>query len=308
MIKLRHKLAVSSLWLLGTAALSTLAAHSNIDDRHAVVATIGQQDVTVAEVDLLLGRNADSDPLPERTLEISLSILAKQRRALETMRKFNIAATPAAIDRWIETQAARQPDNPPRDNWLSSQAKLAGVSEIALRESIVFRLSWKAYLDQHLSEDTLEKHYNNQPHRFDGSKFSIERISIPVPVGQSQERDDAIKQLSELRQKFVNESSDVHKINASELVLREETITGNSPVDPEILDFVVKAKPMRWSQPVHSVVGVHLIRVREIEKGNADFTAVKDEVRAQLLVYLLDYLARQSAELLPLRLKTSDEK
>ncbi len=276
------------------------------DDRQNVVAKIGNQDVTLAEVDLLLGRDAQSEELPRKTLDLSLTILAKQRRALETMRKLKIAATPRAIDRWIESQSANLTDAPPTnvDGWLSQRAAALGVTKSTLRESIAFRLSWKTYLEKHLNDETLKRHFDNQPHRFDGTKFAIERISIAVPVGQSAARDAAKKQLTELQEILGNtpDVSDELELHAPELSLQRETITGTSPVDPGILNFVAKATPTKWSSAIDSIVGVHLVRVVERELGDTGFDAVKDEVRANVIVYLLDYLARISADSLPLRL------
>lgn len=274
------------------------------DDRQNVVAQIGNQDVTLAEVDLLLGRDAQSAALPRKTLHLSLAILAKQRRALETMRKLKIAATSDAIDRWIESLATNLPDNLSVDDWLSLQAEALGVTKSAMRESIAFRLSWKTYLAKHLNAETLRRHFDNQPHRFDGTKFAVELISIAVPVGQSAARDSAKKQLTDLLGKLAKASSAVDELElfAPELSLHRETITGTSPVDPVILDFVAKAKPAEWSPAIDSIVGVHLVRVVEQELGDTEFEAVEDQVRANVIVYLLDYLARVSADSLPLRL------
>ncbi len=311
MMQLIRSVRPDAIWVIVFLLLWPPPVHAVADDRLAVIATIGQQDVTMAEVDLLLGRNVQSAELPQQTLDLSLAILAKRRRALETMRKLNLAAAPSAIDRWVESQPRQQPGAVSSDEWFSTHAKLAGVSEYTLRENLAFRLSWKAYLDRHLSDETIVKHFNNQPHRFDGSKFYIERISIAVPVGESKNREVASKRLTALRQELESvertSGGELLEANDAELIVRQETITGNSPVDPEILDTAVMATPMQWSPLAHSVVGVHLIRVLKVEYGGGKFDEVKEEVRAHVLVFLLDYLARQSEDVLPLRLKTADQ-
>ncbi|GAB5405459.1 MAG: hypothetical protein Aurels2KO_36900 [Aureliella sp.] len=295
-----------NLCLFGIAlGFSLFQSESDIDPRRQrVVAQIGKQDVTIADVDLLLGRDAASSDLPKQTLNLSLAILAKQRSALETMRRLKIAVQPDAIDRWIESQASQLPERPSNDQWIEQRAMEAGVTESSLRESIAFRLSWKTYLAKHLNEQTLLRHFENQPHRFDGTTFSIERVSIAVPVGQSTSRDSAKKRLSSLLAHLHRgeNASDEIELHAPDLTLHRESLTGSSEVDPIIMDFVAKAKLNRWSPPIDSIVGVHLVRVVGTEPGDREFEAVKDEVRANVIVYLLDYLARTSADRLPLKL------
>ncbi len=87
---------------------------------------------------------------------------------------------------------------------LKARAEAAQVSTASYREFLAFRLSWQEYLQTALTEKNIEKHFNNQKKRFDGTRFEVEHVWVAANPGKSQARDDAHKKLSELRSKVVN--------------------------------------------------------------------------------------------------------
>lgn len=285
-------------------------------DRQNVVATIGKHQVTAAELDMFLSRSAQDDELPPRTRNYALAILAKQKRALESLRKLGLAADGKAVDAWLDRHAGESPADQSAGDLVASIAESAAVSEFIVRENIAFRLSWKAYLAKHLTKKNIAKHFANQQARFDGTRFDVERIAVATLVGESSVRSQAREVLFELKEKLVNRGDlpldasamkdpelDVSE-RGIELIFSSEQVTGSGEVDSAIVDSVLATPEMQWSAPIDSLVGVHILRVREVKPGDLKFEAVKNEVRAHLLVFLLNYLAEKASEGLPLRLAT----
>lgn len=291
-----------------------LGTSSCAADRQRVVATIGRHKVTAAEVDVFLGRSAKDGELPQRTRDYALAILAKQKRALESMRKLGLAADGKAVDAWMDRQAEETPSHQSSAAWLTSIAQEAEVPEFVVRENIAFRLSWKAYLAKHLTAKNVAKHFSNQQARFDGTLYDVERVAVVTPVGESSVRTRAGEVLAAVRGKLIHRGDsplDASAIQDSEydfsdqgieLAFSSGEVKGSEEIDTAIVDAILATPEMEWSSPVDTLVGVHILRVRKVAPGALKYEAAKSEVRAHLLIFLLDYLAEKSSDNLPLRL------
>lgn len=69
---------------------------------------------------------------------------------------------------------------------------------------------------------------------------------------------------------------------------------------PTVIDRVMKTPVGKMSEPFDSSQAVHLVRVMAIEPGIGTFEQAKEDVRKHMLLYLLNFLADQSAKSLPL--------
>lgn len=69
---------------------------------------------------------------------------------------------------------------------------------------------------------------------------------------------------------------------------------------PTVIDWVMKTPVGKMSEPFDSSQAVHIVRVIAIEQGKGTYDQAKEEVRKHMLLFLLNYLADQSAKSLPL--------
>lgn len=290
-----------------------------------VIAKLGEQNITRAEVDFLLGRREAGDtPLPAGTLNAATYILAQQRLALETMRRLNLAADEAAIDRRIERNLADRLDLEPGASLRQRVALLAAqwnITPESYRETIAFRVSWEAHLQRHLTQANLARHFGNQPARFNGTEFSIHRVWLAVPIGESDRREAARQILTDLRtnlksaadwqQALATAQSD-HQERLQEANLKLESVTnqtlqGVGDVEAAIVDAVLGLDEGTWSKPVDTINGVHLLHLIHRQPGTDELSEVEGSVRGHLLVFLLEHLAKQSREKLPLRVEPAQK-
>jgi parvulin-like peptidyl-prolyl isomerase len=274
-----------------------------------VLASVGDVLITQADVELALGRagkaTEDLQPVPLPVMMSTVDIIARQRQALETLKKQGKRLSDEQIDQWLTNN--RPPDSQASAaEALADRAAAARVTVDNYREFLAFRLSWPAYLQTMLSDANIEKHFLNQKSRFDGSRFEIEHVWIPVPPGNSKARTAARAQLTSLRDQITSGGLTFAAAgkqlggDAGEQAAAPQWLAGNGPLIPRVIDQVLQTPAGSTSDVFDSAQAVHLIRVLQVEPGERTLAQAHDEVRKHMLLYLLDYLARQSQHELPL--------
>jgi hypothetical protein len=259
------------------------------------LAYVGEQAITVADVDLQLGRTttatASATPLAPVVQGTTVHLLGLQRQALQTLRNLKQAATEEEIDKLLAAQ-------PPTDE----QRRL--IEPTSLRELLAFRLSWQSYLAKHLNEKNLQRHFENQRPRFDGTTFDVEIVTLAVAPGKSTARGEATKQLQALRQQILDSGGELplQLADAPELEsLRLRQLKGVGELHPDIIDVVLKLEVGGLSPAFDSPTGVHLVRLHGVTSGSRELAEVEGEVRGHMLYYMLVHLAAKSADKYPLR-------
>ena len=290
---------------------SCVAANSQEQqsDEPTVLATIGTEAITQAEVDFHLSRPAGSPRLSRAALENTLLLMAQQRQALQTLRKSGKAADKEEIHRWLEENYA--PDDKSEGETLSGEQILAslakglGVSPAIAREQIAFRLSWKRYLGVHLNRKNLVRHFGNQTKRFDGTEFRIRMISLPAPAGVCKSRDKAAagleKDLAAIAEIDAEQELPKKPLGDGVEVVQSRWVRGMGDLDNRIVDAMLNLEEGSWSPIFHTATGVHALQLLEVKEGDKELSQVEDAVRVHMLIFLLEGLAKQSAKELPLK-------
>lgn len=296
------------VWLQGGARLA-IGEGPKATEPTRLLASVGDVLITQADVDLSLGRTASGQselpPIPEPVLMSSVDLIARQRQALESLKRSKKRVSDTAIDKWLLE------NSPPElkltaDQALGARAEAAKVSKENYREFLAFRLSWQAYLQNMLSDTNLEKHFANQKPRFDGTRFQVEHVWIAAPPGKSSTRQSAHQRLSQLREQVANGKLSMAEVGkevaseAGEKAAASLWMTGSGPLMPTVIDHVLKTPAGKVTEPFDSAQAVHMVRVIAIEPGQQTLADAKENVRKHMLLYLLDFLASQSAKEMPL--------
>ena len=293
------------------------AVHSQ--DEAQVVAKLGEQTITDRDVDFQLGRvfserTAPPMELPPAVMQAAIHLIAQQRQALQTLRLRKLAVGREDVERWLgENGQSKSGEKLTAGEMIREQSSKAGITEANLRDHLAFRLSWKRFLQQQLTETNVAKHFENQPKRFNGTRFKVSIVDIAATAGKSDRREKMAKLLMDLRSRLL--SSDLNwkdlatELQESELLngqadkirVREDLwARGTGDLEPTIVTALMKMEPNTYSEPIHSATGVHLVKLLAVEAGSRELSEVRDEVRAHMLLHLLEHLARQSESQLPL--------
>ena len=298
----------------------TLIDAAQAQDNAKVVARLGEQPITDRDVDFQLGRIASVNigplmELPPAVLQSAIHLLAQQRQALQTLRTRKLAVGREDVERWLDENA--QPINGEKQtaaDLIRDQSSTAGISESNLRDHLAFRLSWQRFLQQQLTEPNLEKHFENQPKRFNGTRFRVSVVDLATTAGKSVRREKLAEILTAMRSRLMSgdlswqdlaaelERSELLKDDVGKFLVREDLwVRGTGDLEPTIVSVLMKLEPDSYSEPIHTPTGVHLVKLLEVEPGSRELSEVRDEVRAHMLLHLLDHLARQSESQLPLK-------
>lgn len=270
-----------------------------IEDR--LLGQVGGIHITQAELQLVLGHEESALDFAARQQAVQL--FAQQIQALHTLRKLGLAPSGDEVDNWIIANLALDSRHESAGGLLQQFAKRAGVDELVYREYIEFRLAWKAYLVRHLTEKNLTRHFANQRPRFDGTEFKIALISAPASAGDSPQRRKLASELIELIGDDIDGALEkaVEETTAGDWrVTQSQWVRGTGALDPTLITPLLDLEIGRWHAPVHTASGVHAIALREVRPGEFKLDQVQSDVRAHMLLYLLEHLAQQSSSRLPL--------
>jgi hypothetical protein len=285
-----------------------------------VVARLGEQPITDRDIDFQLGRiaSASIEPLtelPPAVLQAAIHLLGQQRQALQTLRTRKLALGREDVERWLE-ESGQSPSGEKLTaaEIIREQSLKAGITESNLRDHLTFRLSWQRFLKQQLTESNMAKHFENQSKRFNGTRFKVSIVDLASTAGKSDRREKLAEFLTVLRSRLKAGELSWHDLAAelqqSELLqgkadkfrVREELwIRGTGDVEQAIVSALMTMEPEAYSEPIHTATGVHLVNLLLVEAGSRELPDVRDEVRAHMLLHLLDHLARQSDSQLPLK-------
>lgn len=211
-----------------------------------------------------------------------------------------LAKERAAVDREVDVQVGRLEERlrergETLDRFLAGQ----GSNQELLRRTIAWRVTWQRYLDQHLTEENLQRYFKKHRRHFDGTRVRVAHILWKV---DDQDNDDAWEHAhqtaNEVRQ----------QINAGRISFEEAAITYSAAPTAERggeLGLISRHQPMSEafskaafslerddiSPPTASPAGVHLIRCLAIEPGQQDWQDVRKELTAEVSRYLFQWLA-----------------
>lgn len=270
-----------------------------------IAAKVGQDVIKIErlqpQVDLVLTKT----PATGRQLEIiQAQILEeniKQRLVNLYLQNSRYRATEAEVD--LELADLRQ-DLAAQDKSLEDLYQQRGINATQLRESIAWDLSWGKYLDQFLTEENLQKYYQQHRRKFDGTRLRVAHVLIkPEDPTSAESWNKAFekcqsvaariqKQEIDFEQAVVEYSAGATKINQGDL----GWIQWNGPMAREFTIAAFELQPGEVSPPVPTSFGYHLIRILEEEPGKKSLDDVRPLLVPAVKRYLFDWLASKQAE------------
>jgi parvulin-like peptidyl-prolyl isomerase len=166
--------------------------------------------------------------------------------------------------------------------------KQRGVTEAAVRSEINWRLSWQRYLAQRITDDVLQKHFEQHRKEFDGTRVRVHHILL-IPDDKSNPQ--ALAPLAQKAMRIRQEILDGKTTFAAAVAAYSQAPSKASGGD---LGFVTRhgemvgafaaaafaLEPHQISPPVTTPFGVHLIQCVAIEPGKKTWTDVADQLRS----------------------------
>ena len=271
------------------------------------MAYVDETPILKAQVDRLLARQGTQPTTAsafdrQRALTVLIdqhlaSIYLKQRLKGKTN-----AEIEAALQRWREGLSAR---NQAELDFLAA----SGLTLDTVRNEIAWQVNWRLYLEQHLTESSLQKYFDRHRREFDGTELKVRQIQWNFRPKESGARPTAaksptvenlVKQAGELRERIVQEELTFSA--AAEQFSESPSgadggqlgwIARDGPMHEDFNRAAYALQPGEISFPVSSPFGVHLILCEEVRPGNRSFQQQREAVRQAVKRFLFRRLADQ---------------
>lgn len=268
----------------------------------AVAATVEGSPILVGEVARTLRAAVAKRAVNPAALIVMQAQVLDQlvdRRIVQTyLDKNGIAATTGEIDQAIDAFKAKLAA---QKLTLQNVLKEQGLTEDDLRAQAAWELSWKRYLVKHLTDDALERYFEEHRKEFDGSKIQASHILLRPPrSGDGTALAALVAQAQDIRRQIVS-----GEINFEEAARRYSAgpsrhnggQLGSFPRHGVMLEPFSRAAFALdvggLSQPVHTRFGVHLIYCTGVEPGDKQWTDVRDQLEPPVTQDLFTRLAQQ---------------
>ncbi len=269
-----------------------------------VAAMVDDQPIFVSQVDWLFQKKFGERKLdPEVGSQLRAHVLkqlVEQQLVVGHLQQAGQAASEDEINLEVQRMAARLATI---DKSLHQFLADDGQTMAGLKFNLRFQTSWKRYLDQHLTDENLEKFFQSRRRQFDGTQLRVAHLLIAV--------DDS--DTDSLAQAIAKAESIVQQMEQGELawpdaVAQHSTaptrdrggdvgwIGFSGPMPRAFTDVAFQLEVDQISPPVRTGFGVHVIKCLEEQRGTANWYDVRRQLEDAATRYLFDRLVNLQLE------------
>ncbi len=278
---------VCLLILCGTYPVAAQTSQPVAGDPAEVICTVDGQPIYRGELNLLLAEQLAGESLDTASSAIKQAIaltLVRRHLAMRSLTEIG-GETLAAQLRQGTQQAAQQAER--RGDSLDSVAQRAGSDLRSLGRDLVWKLGWAQYLRSRLTEENLQRFFNANRAKYDGTTVRVSHLFVPVAA------DDA----ASLRQSMENLQALATEVAAADdpaaafaAAAREHSqsesagndgqlgwVSGQGDLPPPVSEAVMAAAVGDVVGPIRSPLGLHLLFVQDRRAGQQTIDQISDQ-------------------------------
>ncbi|MCA9267387.1 MAG: peptidylprolyl isomerase [Planctomycetales bacterium] len=282
------------------AALLTGAAHAQPSASPGeIAARVNGKPIYTSEVAEQLAlalRGREAQPEAQRVLTAqAIEQLIGRKLILEMLAQRKLAANDAEIDLEIDRIRKRLAVT---GATLEEHLQATGQTIAALRQTLLWQLSWQRYLDRYLNEDNLKRFYEDRRREFDGSEVRVAHILWKVAdpddeeaVAQSQQQAAAVRAAIVGGEISFDAAAAQHSQSPTAASGGKLGFITRHDAMPE--PFAKAAFALAEggvSPPVVTPFGVHVIQCLEIRAGQRPWHDTRELVRQEAMRFLFDWI------------------
>jgi parvulin-like peptidyl-prolyl isomerase len=294
---------LGGLGLALTVQAETTQPRSSTQQESPVAATIdGQEVISIREVDQLVAaitQGGDLSPaLRDRMRKTALQQLIGRHIILKYLEEKRTAATETDIQAYVSQLHTKLTNQ--NVTWETFLDRI-GLSQNEFKTSVKWKLSWDNYLRLRLSDENLQKFFEQNRQHFDGTEIKVSQILIKLPADAEPAKiQEAIDQLQKIKQQV--EENRLTFQDAAEKYSQAESASlggqlGRIPRQNAMPDVFSKTafelNPQEISDPVVTNIGVHLVLCEEVFPGQRSRSEVEGEVRQEAIRYLFNWVVNE---------------
>ncbi len=288
-------------WLVAVL-ISQFAFGQNQQNPHdVVVATVGNEQVTLAQVQVQLRATLGKRSVTEKAKPILMAAAARQlvNQLLVTayLSDSKHAANKDQVNLRIEQLTNELAKT---ETKLADFLKQRNQTMDGLKQQIRWQTCWSSYLKEHLTDKNLKLFFDNNKNKYDGTQIRVAHLILGKAPDNSSDagkliaRANAIKAL--IDQSKISWEAAVKKHSTSETSRDKGGDIGwiqrYQPMPEVFSKAAFRLKLNEVSSPVETKFGVHLIKCLEIKPGSKTLSKVKKQVSAGATRFLFDRIVR----------------
>ena len=265
--------------------LSVLSSADAASQKPVVAARVDNVPIYVAEVDIaladLIGNRELTPARRQRIRAEMLSQIVRQRIVLHYLRRNKLAVSPHQVNAEVKRLGVKLKA---RETTLKVHLASRGFTEQALREDLHWRLSWQKHLGRKITDESLEKYFEDHRPDFDGTRVRVSQVLL-VPqdaadVASCRQRIVEIRDTIQQGDMLFADAAKKYSASPSKRVGGDiGFLTRHGEMHETITTAAFALKKGQMSTPLVTPHGVHLLRYTDIEPGKQTWQEARAELR-----------------------------
>lgn len=265
----------------------------------AVAARVGEELILMADVDGEIERAARQRKLENRPTPLlrakTLEHLVERKLVLRFVAEQRMAATEQEIELAIAGISQRLLQ---KEMTLDEHLKNNGMSPSQYRQAVAWQIGWQRYLDKFLTDENLQRYFQEHHRDYDGTELRVAHILLPVP------QDADVEAVAKVREQAGQIRLEIQqgKLTFADAARQHSTaptaknggdigiIQRREPMPEEFSRAAFALEKDAISEPVLTAFGVHLIQCLEIKPGQRPWTESRKELRTDVAAYLFRWI------------------
>jgi parvulin-like peptidyl-prolyl isomerase len=272
-----------------------------------VAATVDGEPIYLDQVEremaVALGKRPVDPNARPGLLAATLEQLIQRQLALKWLSSTGQVAGEQDVNATVQRLADRLA---PRGLTLVQYCRDQGLTDTELRQALRWQLSWQKTLDRYMTEDNLQRYFEQHRHDFDGSRRRVRQILWKVADPQDKEQAArVVEEAQRVRQDITSGrltfAEAAAKYSQAPSAAAEGDIgyiSRHEPMPESFSRAVFDLPRNEVSAPVVTGIGVHLITWVEEQAGNRTWSEVRPALEVAVAAHLLNWaanLARKQA-------------
>jgi len=300
-----HQFATIALGFAGCIAASSFAAPVSDAQQPVgdlvIAATVNGEPIYLSEVERELQTAFGAREIAESALPYlqakALSQLIDRSLIIQWLRTTGHGASTTEIELEI-TRLKKQLES--RSISLSEHLASIRVTETEMRRLLEWQITWRKFLARYLTDENLERYFNDHRRDFDGTQMRVAHILFKVASDDTSSLEQSLQRAAKVREAIVGGS--IEFTEAAKLHSTAPTAANGGDIG-----FIERHRPMHEafsratfvlesqevSPPVITPFGVHLIRCTEIKPGQRTWQDAREALATAVTRYLFDWAAEK---------------